>query len=385
MKTLSLYIHFPFCVRKCLYCDFYSIPLNPEMLTRWIAALIGEIELYAPLYSEYSVNTIYIGGGSPNLIGIDNFNQLLRSIRQNFKMDLLSEFTIEVNPAEIPVEFLDTLKSNGVNRISVGAQSFQDDELQQLGRIHCASDIRTTFDKIKDMGFDHSNLDLIYGIPGQTMSSWRESLGKALKTGVDHLSLYSLSFEEETPLYNLKKTGKIESMEPALEEELYLYADEFLADNGFTHYEISNWAKPACESQHNQVYWNGGKYLGLGPSAHSYDGQSRWWNLRSVEKYINQIVAGQFPSKEREILTDYDREIEYLFLQLRTREGLSVSQFGNLFHIDFQRIVEKLKQIELDEEFWQFDQRRFKLSPRGWFVSDTIIYTILGFIEEIKK
>jgi len=385
MNELSLYIHFPFCLKKCRYCDFYSEPYNSTIVDLWLDALIKEIDFWKQNYSDFNVHTLFLGGGSPNLLNSDQFTRLLESLNTAFNLSELKEFTVETNPIKRDREFLSLLKDSGVNRLNVGVQSFIRDELQILGRIHTVADVTDMFNNLNKVGFEHIGLDLIYGIPGQSIDTWQDSLSRALKSGVDHLSLYNLSYEEGTPLFKLLDRGKISPVDNEIEKQMYLEASQLLFERGFNHYEISNWAKPGCESRHNRAYWEGKHYLGLGPAAHSYDGKSRWWNVRSIDKYIEQITTGHLPVDFREELTEQDREIEHLFLRLRTSDGLSRSQFENLFHIDFSRIIDKLTKLNLDEEYWIFDGRQFKLTPGGWFVSDSIIYTILGFIEEIRN
>ncbi|MBN2601173.1 MAG: radical SAM family heme chaperone HemW [Candidatus Marinimicrobia bacterium] len=384
-NIINLYIHFPFCLKKCSYCDFYSECYDGGKAVVYLSALNKEIDHYYELYPDIKIGTLYLGGGSPNLIGLEQFHALIAKLKSAFDLLSVTEFTVETNPVGYNSGLFQHLFELGVNRINVGIQSFNDFELQILGRIHSVNDSTETLPLLQGIGFEHVGLDLIYGIPGQTMDSWSESLNHALNSGIDHLSLYNLSYEEGTPLFDLLEQGKISPLDNEIEKRMYLEACRILEEHGFEHYEISNWAKPNCESRHNQAYWEGRRYLGLGPAAHSYDGKSRWWNVRSVDKYIEQINAGQLPIDSQEVLTEPDREIEHLFLRLRTSDGLSRSQFENLFHIDFSRIIEKLIKLNLDEEYWIFDGRQFKLTPGGWFVSDSIIYTILGFIEEIRN
>ena len=385
MKPLSLYIHFPFCIKKCRYCDFYSISAEPLKIAEYSAALKQEIKSTGNQFKDSTVTSIYIGGGSPNLMPREEFTDLINTVRDEFNVSETLEFTVEMNPANHNIEFLKTLSISGVNRINVGAQSFVEEELNILGRVHSIKDTIATVGALDKIGYEHIGLDLIYGIPGQTMESWCYSLESALKLNVDHLSLYNLSYEEGTELSHMLKQGKIQALDVEIEKQFYLKACRILAERGFHHYEISNWAKPGCESRHNRAYWEGGVYLGYGPSAHSFDGHSRWWNVRSVEKYIERINNRISAIENSENLTEQDREIEQLFLRLRTSNGLSRSQFENIFHLDFKRIVRKLEEMKISEEYWIFDGNTFKLTPAGWFVSDSIIYTILSYAEEIRN
>jgi oxygen-independent coproporphyrinogen-3 oxidase len=333
--------------------------------------------LYIHFPGSIDIDTIYIGGGSPNLIGSKNIRSIFESLNTSFGLQNVREFSVEINPGQVKPDFLKQLKDIGVNRISVGVQSFKNSELKTLGRIHKVEEVFATFQVLNRIGFEHLSLDLIFGIPGQGLGSWERSLNQAVEMGVDHLSLYNLIYEEGTPLYELKKKRKITPTDPELEWRMYELAHQRLENQGFQHYEISNWAKPGCKSVHNSSYWNGSYYLGLGPAAHSYDGISRWWNFRSVDAYIKHLAEGKFSVEDREELNKYDREIEFLFLSLRTQGGLSIRKFENLFLIDFKRVIQKLAQRIDSDEYWIFDGDSFKLTPAGWFVCDSITNEIL--------
>lgn len=385
MKKFSLYIHFPFCIRKCHYCDFYSVIIDTPAVDSWVAALLTEIDLYKAKFGDSQIETIYIGGGSPNLIGSKNIRSIFEGLNTSFGLQNVREFTVEINPGQVKPDFLHQLKDIGVNRISVGVQSFKNSELKTLGRIHQVEEVFATFQVLNRIGFDHLSLDLIFGIPGQRPGSWERSLKQAVEMGVDHLSLYNLIYEKGTPLYKLKEQNKITPTDSELEWRMYELAYQWLESRGFQRYEISNWAKPGCESVHNSSYWKGSYYLGLGPAAHSYDGVSRWWNIRSVDTYIKHLAEGKFPVEDREELNEYDREIEFLFLSLRTQSGLSVRKFENLFLVDFKRVIQKLAQRIDSDEYWIFDGDSFKLTPRGWFVCDSITNEILEITEEVRN
>ncbi|MBU4445870.1 MAG: radical SAM family heme chaperone HemW [Candidatus Marinimicrobia bacterium] len=385
MKKFSLYIHFPFCIRKCHYCDFYSVILDPSAVDSWTTALLTEIDLYEARFGDSQIETIYIGGGSPNLIGSKKIRSIFESLNTSFRLPNVREFTVEINPGEVKPDFLKQLKDIGVNRISVGVQSFSNSELTTLGRIHQVEEVFATFKILNRIGFDHLTLDLIFGIPGQGPGSWERSLKQAVEMGVDHLSLYNLIYEEGTPFYELKGKKKIVPTASELEWRMYELAHRWLESQGFQHYEISNWAKPGCESIHNSSYWKESYYLGLGPAAHSYDGISRWWNIRSVDAYIKHLSEGKFPVEDREELNEYDREIEFLFLSLRTQGGLPIGKFENLFLIDFKRVIQKLAQRIGSDEYWIFVGDSFKLTPAGWFVCDSITNHILEIVEEVRN
>ena len=345
-----------------------------------------EIDLYRGNGIDFrKIKSIYLGGGSPNLISIQNFIKITKKLLECTPFQKPEEFTVEINPVSRDEELIGSFIRNGVNRISVGCQSFHDDELKTLGRIHSSGDIFHTVERLKKTGFRNISLDFIYGIPGQTSDSWRSTLNQVLEMEVEHLSLYNLIYEEGTPLYSLRESSQITPLDEKIELDMYLVAHEVLQDAGYIHYEISNWAKPGYESVHNSSYWKDSYYLGLGPAAHSYDGISRWWNICPVDAYIKHLSEGKFPIEDREELNKYDREIEFLFLSLRTQSGLSIRKFENLFLVDFKRVIQKLAQRIDSDEYWIFDRDSFKLTPRGWFVCDSITNHILEITEEVRS
>ena len=384
MQPFGLYLHFPFCVRKCHYCDFYSIKYRSDIADQFIEALRKEIELYGKKFGKAALATLYLGGGSPNLIQPSQFLTIMEALNLAFDLSPLKEFAVELNPGKIQADLLSQFKQSGVDRLSIGVQSFHDQELQTLGRIHAVADIWQVGELVRQVGFKHLNADLIYGIPGQTLKSWRSSLEQLLMLPVDHVALYNLSYERGTLLDEWRQKRVIVSLDPDLEWQMYSLAHDFLKAAGFWHYEISNWAKSGAESRHNCGYWSGRNYLGLGPAAHSFYNRQRWWNYRSVGKYIQTLSASYFPTAGQEQLTKADREVEYIFLGLRTAQGLAVRQFNNLFLIDFRRLVERLADKIDSDEYWIFAGDSFKLTPRGWFVCDAITHQILQLIEDIK-
>lgn len=382
---ISFYIHCPFCVHKCGYCDFASEDWQLERIPAYTDALIREIELRSGEQSDgIELQTLYIGGGTPNLFGEENFRKVMQAVRAHFNCSVLEEFTVEINPGAVTIGFLKTLKREGVNRISLGCQSYNDAELKTLGRIHSTREIDATLDILRQIGFSNFSLDFIYGIPGQTLASWQKTLAKAIQTGATHLSLYCLSYEAGTPLYQARMNGDVQTVDDELEWQMYFLAHELLEQAGFGHYEISNWARPGFESKHNSVYWKGGAYLGLGPAAHSFKGEWRWWNERPVNDYIKALQNDRLPVAEREKLTRSDLITEMLFLGLRTKDGLDVTRFEELSGMEFQPVYQKLlaKTDESGERSVILRNGHLELTPRGWFICDTIIENILTITEE---
>jgi len=381
---LSIYIHFPFCVRKCLYCDFASEDWGLDRIDQWTDALISEINLNKKKFANSKkLYTLYIGGGSPNLIGIENFYLIVNTLKNYFDFDALREFTIEVNPGGTSIELLNAFKNAGVNRISIGCQSFADNELKTLGRIHTADDIVKLLERVKSVGISQKSLDLIFGIPGQTIESWKSSLESAISHNVEHLSLYNLIYEKGTPLSDLRSKGIISPVEEEQEWLMYDLAHKMLEKAGFIHYEISNWAKPDCMAVHNSIYWSGGKYLGFGPSAHSFDGESRWWNCRDVNAYISFLKNGKLPTEDSEKLSDENIKTEYLLLGLRTLTGIETSRFESVTGMEFIDAYKMLMDHiggKSEGEYGYIDGNYFRLTHKGWFLCDYIVSKLLSII-----
>ena len=385
---LSIYLHFPFCIRKCLYCDFASEDWDLDRIEQWTDALISEINLNKKKFANSKkLYTLYIGGGSPNLIGIENFNRIVWTLSSYFNFNELREFTVEVNPGGTSIELLNVFKNAGVNRISIGCQSFVDNELKTLGRIHTADDIVKLLERVKSAGISQKSLDLIFGIPGQTIESWRGSLESAISHNVEHLSLYNLIYEKGTPLSDLRSKGIISPVEEEQEWLMYDLAHKMLGKAGFIHYEISNWAKPGYIAVHNSIYWSGGKYLGFGPSAHSFDGENRWWNCRDVNAYIDLLKNGNLPTEDSEKLSDENKEIEYLLLGLRTQTGIEISRFESITGMEFisayKMLMDHLEE-RIEGEYGYIDGNYFRLTHKGWFLCDYIVSELLRITEEGK-
>ena len=353
----------------------------------WTEAINNEINFR---FKQRSVSqyiyTLYIGGGSPNLIGISNFISIIETLKSFIVVDDNKEFTVEINPGAVDYSILKCFKDHGVNRISIGCQSFDGDELRFLGRIHNVNDIWQTIDLVKKVEFPFISLDLIYGIPGQTLNSWESSFSKAISADVDHLSLYNLTFEEGTYLKHMKSSGEIQPVSEEMEWKMFDLAHQILKEENFIHYEVSNWAKPGCQSIHNSVYWNGGTYWGFGPSAHSFDGYSRWWNCKDIDAYIDLLKKNQLPVANLEKLTREDKKIECLMLGLRTEDGVDTIKFEKISNLKFSRIYELLLNHfgkAFEGELGCFDNNRFKLTHKGWFLCDTIIENLLKIIERV--
>jgi len=375
---LSLYIHFPFCRKKCNYCDFYSINQISKINT-FVESLCSEIASYNEIISNSKIYTIYIGGGSPDLLSIENFNKIIDQIKQFTDLNHLQEFTVEVNPGNISDELLRTFHSHGVNRISMGVQSFIEKELQILGRSHTISDVYKSIELVRKAGINSLSLDLIFGIPGQTIDTWKYSVDKIIKTGVRHLSFYNLIYETGTTLDLMKSKGEIESVNENIEWQMYQLAHDVLNKNGYNHYEISNWCQPDKIALHNSVYWNNGKYLGLGPAAHSFDKAKRWWNIRSVDDYINKLSLGKSVVDGVDIQNISSQISEMLLLSLRKNKGLNIEYIEILSGVNFQLILDKIKEKfnnNFIPKYGILKNNKLILTLEGWFICDYIIQEI---------
>ncbi len=382
---LYLYIHFPFCIKKCTYCNFYSTT-GLDAIDDYFQFLYREIDLYQKILSENSIKTIYLGGGSPNLMPPAYLEELIRRINQYNPLADLEEFTVEINPGNISAEMLYHFSQLGVDRVSMGGQSFFDSELEFLGRIHSAADIFQTVQTLHKVGIQNFSLDLIYGIPGQTVTSWEENLIKALKTGATHFSFYNLIYEPGTPLTDALARKQFQPVDDEREFEMFKMAHEKLARHNYHHYEISNWSIPGKESRHNSAYWQNKNYLGLGPAAHSYFDKERWYNYNSFDSYRQSLSAGKHPVQYRETIDSPLAIQELIMLSLRTARGLSIQQFESITAIDFARVCEKMNQL-FDNRFFkkyaQINRDFLQLTVDGWFICDYIVKKIIEITEEI--
>lgn len=332
MKEIGLYIHVPFCLAKCAYCDFVSYPYSPEAAERYLQALEGETRLWgARLGPELVLKTVYVGGGTPTCLPPEALARLMNIPRSGFTMLPDAEITVEANPGTIDEEKLAVLTAAGVNRLSIGMQEAADRLLQVLGRAHTAGEARQAFKAARAAGFTNINLDLIYGIPGQNEKDWAETLAEAVALGPEHISAYSLEIHPETPLGQAAAIGAVAICSEETVREMYLKAIDFLTASGYVHYEIANFALPGRESRHNRLYWEGGEYLGLGPGAHSCLGGRRWANTARPGEYCAAVARGELPVAEAVYLTLADAMAEAMFLGLRLTAGVSAARFQARF------------------------------------------------------
>jgi oxygen-independent coproporphyrinogen-3 oxidase len=339
----SLYVHVPFCRSKCAYCDFNSYARKERLIPAYIDALLREATFWAESGVVDRVDTLYFGGGTPSLLPIADMERLLVALRRRFDIALGAEVTAEANPETVDVAYLRALRRLGVNRLSIGVQSFDNAELRFLGRIHDAARAEEACHAAREAGFDSVSIDLIFGLPRQTTEQWRRSLEKAVAVGPDHLSLYALTLEEDTPLARRVAAGECQEPDPDVQAEMYTWSSEQLAEAGYEQYEISNWSRPGHRCRHNLTYWQSRPYLGLGAGAHSYVDGYRLANQRLPDRYIELVPIGggawpcdpSPPQVESVEQPDAGRELsDAIILGLRLTEGVWLAGLSERFGVD---------------------------------------------------
>jgi len=332
VKGIGLYIHVPFCRKKCAYCDFVSYPYAPEAAEQYLGALEGEIRLWSEkLGTELTIKTVYVGGGTPTSLPPGMLGRLLALPRAHFFILPGAEVTVEANPGTLAEESLAVLRDAGVNRLSIGVQATEDRLLRILKRGHTVAEAYQVFAAARAAGFTNINLDLIFGIPGQDYAAWEKTLAEAVALGPEHISAYSLELYPETPLGRATAAGTVTVCSEEAVREMYLGAIDFLTAFGYVHYEISNFARPGKESRHNRLYWEGEPYLGLGPGAHSYLNGCRWANVTGLAEYCGAVAGKRLPVAETVHLTPAEEMAEAMFLGLRLIAGVSSSRFQARF------------------------------------------------------
>ncbi len=371
MNSLSLYLHFPFCKAKCRYCDFYSLP-DVSRVGEYEKALARAVSFFGEKYPDRSVSTVYFGGGTPSLMSPDGLTEIFSALRQSFSVKEDAEITVEMNPESATDTILAAAKEAGVNRLSFGVQSAKDEELSVLGRLHSFSQAEGAVVRAKDMGFSNISLDLMYGLPEQTVKSWRESLEKVVCLDPTHISFYCLTLSPSVPLY--KERSLLPDDDTC--REMYLLAHSYLEERGFEHYEISNAAKRGFRSRHNEVYWQGGEYLGIGSGAHSLMDNTRFSTEEDLEKFI--LASSPFDRLQwEEPRTAEDLRTEYLMLSLRRKEGFSLKKLRLLSDDAFCRRAEKKLTFWEKGGLCRRTEDGFRLTAEGFFVSNEIISELI--------
>jgi oxygen-independent coproporphyrinogen-3 oxidase len=331
-EQAGLYIHIPFCKSKCGYCSFYSIK-SLNLIPDFIDALKKEMKFYSKLFKSF--DTVYLGGGTPSLLSPQQLESILKTVSKFYRIDLHAEITIEVNPGDVSLEYFRALRSLGINRLNIGIQSFDDQLLKFLGRRHSASNALVSMEAAREAGFSNIGIDLIYGVQHQNIKSWKKTLQKAITLKPEHISCYQLSLEPKTRLYSTYKEQGMKLPSNEQQAKYFFTTSEILENAGYLHYEVSNFARKEClKSKHNMNYWQHAPYLGLGPAAHSFLNNKRWWNKSAVTRYIKDIFQNKMPLEEQEFLTPAQLQFEALFLALRTHTGIDLNLYKTKYDAD---------------------------------------------------
>ncbi len=379
VNNKGLYIHIPFCVRKCPYCDFYSVE-DLGLKARFIRALLKEIKLKSCF--THKIDTIYFGGGTPSLLDFNEVEKIINSVCKHFNIMNNTQITMEINPGTVNKDYFTKVKKIGVNRINIGVQSFQDAKLRFLNRIHSADKAKKAIFEARNSGFDNIGIDLMYGLPGELKDSWLDDIDSALNFSPEHLSCYMLTYEPETVMYNELEKGNIEPLDDKKVSSLFITTSQYLQKKGYFHYEISNFASmPEYMSRHNKKYWEMVPYLGLGPSAHSFDMNendlnsqyTRAWNHADVIQYMINLETGKSGLMEQEVLTQEQILTELIMLGLRTQNGVDIKKFeaisGQSFISSFYNIIQ-----DLQKKSWgKINNDKLVLTLEGMVYLDTIV------------
>ena len=371
----GLYIHIPFCTKRCLYCDFFS---NTEMKYKepYLSAVIRELELRKDYLEGEPVETIYFGGGTPSQLQAADFSRIFEAIHRLFDVSPCAEITLEANPDDMTPGYVAGLQTLPFNRVSMGVQSFKEEDLRFLNRRHNREQALLAVDLCKKNGLENISVDLIYGLPGQTLEEWKQNLDTVIRLDIPHISAYHLIYEEGTALYKLKEAGKIIPVDEDLSVALFTSLIDQLTANGYLHYEISNFARPGMLSRHNSSYWIGKKYLGIGPSAHSYNGQNRQWNISSLPGYLQAIDKG-VPDIEIENLDINTRYNDFIITGLRTMWGIKFNEIQQQFGKDKLIYCQKQAAPYLKQGLLIEKDDTLTLSRNGIFISDSIMSDLL--------
>jgi len=371
----GIYVHIPFCRQKCYYCDFYKT-VNTSLVKKFVSALENEVVQRKNCLDNELVETIYFGGGTPSVLNETELTEILNFLNLHFNVSSTAEITFEANPDDLSIEYLQQIYRAGIRRLSIGIQSFQNGFLQKMNRRHDAKQAIEAVENAAKTGFNDISVDLIYGLPGLARDQWKADLNQVFQLPVQHLSAYHLTYHKGTPFYTWLKKGTLKALNE--NESIWQFQTliQMAKENDFEQYEISNFAKDRKYSKHNSSYWNGVKYLGLGPSAHSFNGISRSWNVSHIESYIKAVAAG-LPYSEEEILSESNKYNEYILTRIRTIWGVSIEQlktgFGTEKAIYFQQNIEKYIALDLVKQ----QSGIYTLTENGMFVSDEIMANLM--------
>ena len=375
-KKLGIYVHIPFCKSKCEYCDFYSIGggRDKRLTDDYLQTLADHIKEAGLLAPDYIVDTVYFGGGTPSFFGADNLERILDEIHRHFRLSSEAEITAEANPDSVTLPGLRRMLRAGFNRLSIGVQSDDDEMLKKLGRPHNFQQAKQAMELARKAGFANISLDLMYGLPNQTVAQWKETLLQIIALRPEHISCYGLKVEENTPLWTYKDCANLPDDDT--QAQMYLEAAKLLEEYNYGQYEISNFTKKGFHSRHNMKYWTGGEYLGFGPTAASDFGGRRFTIVRDLKKYIQGIAKEEAVLSENEEIPMRERAGEYLMLRLRTAAGIRREEYEKQYLLSFDPLEEDLRRFA-EHGLAEQAGKRWRLTPRGWLVSNRIILKLL--------
>ena len=371
----GIYIHIPFCKRRCIYCDFFST-IQSEKKPTYIHALCQELEMRKNYLEGEEIETIYLGGGTPSQLTEEELNEIFTSLYNIYKVKEDAEITLEANPDDLTPEYVSMLRRLPINRISMGIQTFQEETLKLLHRRHTARQAIEAFQRCREAGFRNISIDLMYGLPGETLDTWKEDLQQAIALHPEHISAYHLIYEEGTALWKLRDEHQVEEADEDLSVTLFKTLINELKQAGYQHYEISNFCLPGLHSRHNSSYWTGKKYLGCGPSAHSFNGSSRQWNIASLDNYLKGIASGK-PNYEIEELDLYTRYNDFVITSIRTCWGMSLSRLRSEYGEELYRYCLRMAKSHLEQGVLETEEDTLRLTQEGIFISDGIMSDLL--------
>ena len=372
MRPLSIYIHIPFCPKKCLYCDFTSFSGSGHLFTEYTEALLNEIKVSSPEYAGCEVKTIFFGGGTPTLMPAVLLGRIMDGIFKAFKVSGGCEVTFESNPETMDIQKAKELALMGANRLSFGVQAFQDRLLRTLGRVHTVRGFMEAYEAAINAGFSNINADLMFSLPGQSLKDWEESLERAAALSISHISCYGLIIEEGTPFYSMRERGEIKETDEDTDRQMYYMAEDILSQNGFRRYEISNFCKKGFECRHNIVYWQCGEYAGFGTAAHSYFDGVRFSNTQNLNEYIRHRGGPYAIRENNERLTKENKISEFMFMGLRLKHGIDVNMFEEKFKTDIYSVYKDVIPPLVFEGLLEEDGKNLFLTKKGTDISNYV-------------
>ena len=378
---LGLYIHIPFCVSKCNYCDFNSYKMDQNLKTRYLEDLKIEMDFYKNELQEDNnikeITSIFIGGGTPSILTSNEIKELMLSIKERFNIKQDAEITMECNPGTLTIDKLKVMKESGINRLSIGLQAVQNYHLNAIGRIHTYEVFEKNYKEALNVGFKNINIDLMYALPNQKLEEWKESLQKIVALNPTHISAYSLILEEGTKLHDMYQNNEFEIIDEDTDIEMYNYTINYLKENGYNQYEISNYSKDGYECKHNIVYWNCDNYIGVGAGASGFIGDIRYSNVEGLDEYHNKILSNEKPIENIEVLSIDDKIQEKIFMGLRMNNGIKFIDFKKQFDIDFEeKYKEKIKVLE-ENKLINKDEYGIRLTQKGREISNSVFIEFL--------